>query len=89
MLSTLNKTGLVGAFKCNNVPGHSGCKARIENGDCPSAHGDVTPRACHGHSHNPEANMPKALEWIDGHNDKMRRISLVDCSNFFVTKVHP
>jgi hypothetical protein len=75
-----NKAALGGVFLCHEVPGHSGCRKKIDGNICPSRDGSADSTSCHGHSHNPQANLQQALQWI--HESKSPQVQTVG----FVTK---
>ena len=59
-----NKSQLHPNYLCREVPGHSGCEKKINNCDCPSKEGAIDSSSCHGHSHNPSANLQQAMQWL-------------------------
>ena len=76
---SFSKSGMTRSdYRCNAVPGHRVCANKINKGSCPSCNGDITDTLCHGHSHNPHANIEKAIQMIGAKKTGKERDAIED-----------
>lgn len=87
----LLKTEIHPNYLCREVPGHSACQKKIGKGRCPSRDGTIDTTACHGHSHNPHAKLPQAMQWLKEEKDALAPVQSLGFapSSFFDTRVRP